>query len=127
MPWYNRIINQIITADQLFHFYIPVSGLKSVIVDRPEMRVGEKKKVLIGDKEILLFYLGGDRYLAFDSKCPHLGCDLSKVGVLIREELVCQCHFSHFSVVDGRPIKGASKRPIRVYPVKVEGGKLILG
>ncbi|AWS00664.1 Rieske (2Fe-2S) protein [Metallosphaera hakonensis] len=90
------------------------------------MRVGEKRKVEVQGSEILLIYLGGERYFAFDNKCPHLGCDLSKYGVLIREELVCQCHFSHFSVKDGRPLKGASKRPIRVYRVEVEGDKLIL-
>ncbi|MEM0168870.1 MULTISPECIES: Rieske (2Fe-2S) protein [Metallosphaera] len=90
------------------------------------MRVGEKKKILVENKEILLIYLGGERYLAFDNKCPHLGCDLSKYGVLIREELVCQCHFSHFSVKDGRPLKGASKRSIKVYSVKVNGSNLNL-
>ncbi|MCG3109747.1 3-phenylpropionate/cinnamic acid dioxygenase ferredoxin subunit [Metallosphaera sp. J1] len=97
-----------------------------MIVQRPEMRVGEKRKVEVEGKVILLIYLGGERYLAFDNACPHLGCDLSKYGVLIREELVCQCHFSHFSVRDGRPLKGASKRPIPVYSVKVEGDRLVL-
>ncbi|QKQ99463.1 Rieske (2Fe-2S) protein [Metallosphaera tengchongensis] len=97
-----------------------------MIIKRPEMKVGEKRKVVDEGKEILLIFLGGSRYLAFDNKCPHLGCDLSKYGVLIREELVCQCHFSHFSVIDGRPLKGASKRAIRVYDVRVEGEDLVL-
>ncbi|AWR97640.1 Rieske 2Fe-2S domain-containing protein [Acidianus sulfidivorans JP7] len=97
-----------------------------MIIDKPNLKVGEKKKISINGKEILLIYLGADRYLGFEPYCPHLGCDLEKYGVLIREELICQCHFSHFSIVDGRPIKGASKKSIKVYKVTVNHDKLII-
>ncbi|MBW9141042.1 MAG: Rieske (2Fe-2S) protein [Candidatus Aramenus sp.] len=95
-------------------------------VRKPEVKVGEKVKVVEGGQEILLIYLGAGRYLAFDNKCPHLKCDLYKYGVLIREELVCQCHFSHFSVKDGRPRKGPAKEPLKVYSVKDDGEYLII-
>lgn len=93
-------------------------------IKKPELKVGEKKKISVEDKEILLFYLGADRYLAFEPYCPHLGCDLEKYGVIIKEELICQCHFSHFSIKDGRPLKGASKKPIKVYKVLVDKDSL---
>lgn len=88
-------------------------------VPKPNLRIGEKKKIMIEGNEILLIYLGANRYLAFEPYCPHLGCDLEKYGVIIREELICQCHFSHFSIKDGRPLKGASKKPIKVYKVSI--------
>ncbi|BCU67222.1 (2Fe-2S)-binding protein [Sulfolobales archaeon HS-7] len=86
-----------------------------------DFRTGEKRKVKVGEKDVVVFYMGGDRFFAFDAYCPHLGCDILKVGVIIREELVCQCHFSHFSVFDGKVKKGASKKDIKTYKVEVIG------
>ncbi|ARM76346.1 Rieske (2Fe-2S) protein [Acidianus manzaensis] len=97
-----------------------------MILEKPNLKIGEKKKISIDGKEILLIYLGADRYLGFEPYCPHLGCDLEKYGVIIREELICQCHFSHFSIKDGKPIKGTSKKPIKVYKISVDKNKLII-
>ncbi|QIW25063.1 Rieske (2Fe-2S) protein [Sulfolobus sp. S-194] len=91
---------------------------------KSDFKVGEKKKIIVNGKDILIIYLGGNNFYALDNKCPHLGCDLSKVGVVIREELICQCHFTHFSLKDGRAIKGATKNPIKLYPVKIEGEEI---
>jgi len=93
-------------------------------IKKSEFKVGEKKKININGKDILVIYLGGNSFYALDNRCPHLGCDLSKVGVVIREELVCQCHFSHFSLKDGKVRKGPSKKPITLYPVKIEGDEV---
>ncbi|AAY79609.1 Rieske (2Fe-2S) protein [Sulfolobus acidocaldarius] len=95
-------------------------------IKRSELKPGEKKKVTIGNEEVILLYLGGGKYYAFQSRCPHLGCDLYKVGVVIREELVCQCHFTHFSINDGRAIKGATKKPLKLYRVQVDGEDIIV-
>jgi nitrite reductase/ring-hydroxylating ferredoxin subunit len=84
-----------------------------------DFRPGEKRGVRLDNREILVLYLGGRRFFACQRRCPHLGCDLYETGSLIKEELVCQCHFTHFSIVDGRAIKGATKRPLQVYEVSV--------
>ncbi|BCU69459.1 Rieske (2Fe-2S) protein [Stygiolobus caldivivus] len=93
---------------------------------KSDFKPGERRKIKVDDKEILVVYLGADRFYAFENKCPHLGCDLSKVAVVIREELVCQCHFTHFSLKDGKAIKGATKKPLKVYSVKVEGEEVVI-
>ena len=99
-------------------------------IKKPQLKVGEKTKIRLNvgseEKEIVILYLGGDKYIAFDAYCPHLGCDLEKYGVLIREEIICQCHFSHFSIKDGKPTKGASKKPLKVYKVEVKEDNLII-
>ena len=97
-----------------------------IVLSKSEFKPGEKKKIVSNNKEILVIYLGADRFYAFDNKCPHLGCDLSKVAVVIKEELVCQCHFTHFSLSDGKALKGATKKPLKVYKVRVEGDKVII-
>lgn len=91
-----------------------------------ELKPGEKKKLNVNSKEVLLINLGAGKYYAFDNKCPHLGCDLYKVGVVIREELICQCHFTHFSLKTGEARKGATKKPLKVYPVRVVGDEVII-
>lgn len=91
-----------------------------------DFRTGEKRKILVNGESILLFYMGGERFMAFQNYCPHLGCDLSKVGIIIREELICQCHFTHFSVTDGKVRKGATKNPIKVFRTSVRDGKVYI-
>jgi nitrite reductase/ring-hydroxylating ferredoxin subunit len=95
-------------------------------IPKSDFRPGDRRKIKVNDKELLIVYLGADRFYVVDSKCPHLGCDLSKVGVVIREELVCQCHFTHFSLVDGKAIKGATKKPLKTYKVTVEKEDIIV-
>ncbi|MEM0174237.1 MAG: Rieske (2Fe-2S) protein [Sulfolobaceae archaeon] len=79
------------------------------------LKIGEKKKIIVDNKELLLIFLGSNKIIICDVKCPHLGCDLYKYGVLIREEIICQCHFSHFSIHDGKVRKGPAERPLRIY------------
>ncbi|WP_338600118.1 Rieske (2Fe-2S) protein [Sulfolobus tengchongensis] len=101
--------------------------MREIRISRNGFRTGEKRKISLPDgKELVIFYLGADRFFAFDNRCPHLGCDISKYGVIIKEELVCQCHFSHFSIYTGEPKKGASRKPIRVYKTQVTPDEVII-
>ncbi len=86
-------------------------------IKKSSLRPGEKRVFEIEKEEVLVIYLGGDKFIAVSNKCPHLGCRLDKTGVVIREELVCQCHFTHFSLESGEPRKGATKRSLKVYKV----------
>ncbi|MBP1356922.1 MAG: Rieske 2Fe-2S domain-containing protein [Sulfolobus sp.] len=79
-------------------------------------RIGEK--FLINDN-IIVVYLGGEKYVAFERYCPHLRCDLFKYGVIIGDEVICQCHFTHFSLKSGNAIKGATSKSLKIYSVKV--------
>ncbi|MCY0858938.1 MAG: Rieske (2Fe-2S) protein [Sulfolobaceae archaeon] len=86
-------------------------------------RIGER--FLINEDKVVV-YLGGNKFVAFERYCPHLRCDLFKYGVIIGDEVICQCHFTHFSLTDGKPIKGATNKPLRVYKVINEGETLKL-
>ncbi|MDT7861510.1 MAG: Rieske (2Fe-2S) protein [Saccharolobus sp.] len=101
--------------------------MNEIKISRNEFKTGERRKIVLPDgREIVVFYLGADRFFVFDNKCPHLGCDISKYGVIIKEELICQCHFSHFSIYTGEPKKGASKKPIKTYKVRIENEDVII-
>ncbi|BBG24279.1 Rieske (2Fe-2S) protein [Sulfuracidifex tepidarius] len=96
----------------------------SLRINKSEFKTGEKKVVKNGDTEILVIYLGGSSFYAVNNKCPHLGCKLDKTGVVIREELVCQCHFTHFSLKTGEPRRGATRRPLPIYKVIDKGDEI---
>ena len=103
------------------------AGMTEIRLKRSDFKTGEKRKIVVnGEKELVIFYLGGDKFFAFNNKCPHLGCDISKYGVIIKEELVCQCHFTHFSIYTGEAKKGATKKPIEIYKVKVTEDEVII-
>lgn len=101
-----------------------------------DFKDGEKKKIKIGDKEIMLARVGNN-YYAVDNRCPHIGGDLSQ-GTLEGTIITCPRHRSQFDIADGKvirwtnwsgPIKalaGAIKspRPVVTYKTKVEGNEI---
>jgi 3-phenylpropionate/trans-cinnamate dioxygenase ferredoxin subunit len=103
-----------------------------------EFKEGTMKKVMAGDKEVLLARVD-DSYYAIGNRCPHMGGDLS-TGKLAGNIVTCPRHGSQFDVTNGhnvRWIKGAgmvavlgkiikSPRPVPVYPVKIEGEKIFI-
>ncbi|MCH4814493.1 MAG: Rieske (2Fe-2S) protein [Saccharolobus sp.] len=114
----------------MVYFNFPLAHIKDVEnirISKTSFKTGEKRKITLPNgQELVIFYLGADRFFVFDNRCPHLGCDLSKYGVIIKEELVCQCHFSHFSIYTGEPKKGAAKKPIKLYKVQVTEDEVII-
>jgi 3-phenylpropionate/trans-cinnamate dioxygenase ferredoxin subunit len=100
---------------------------------------GTMRKVNVHGREILLARAGG-RYYAADTLCPHLAADLSQ-GTLRGTILTCPMHRSRFDLTDGRVIrwtdltgikltfakKARQPRPLTLYPVKIEGEKILVG
>jgi 3-phenylpropionate/trans-cinnamate dioxygenase ferredoxin subunit len=99
---------------------------------------GSKIKVSLQGHDIMLARVG-DSYYAIDSRCPHMGGDLS-AGTLDSRIITCPRHGSQFDISDGhnvRWLKGSglmsavlktfsSAKPVRSYPVKVEGDAVMV-
>ena len=62
--------------------------------------------------------------VAYAPQCTHLGCAYHWEAP--RNEFVCPCHESRFSI-DGRVLGGPAARPLDRYPVRVENSKLLIG
>ena len=60
----------------------------------------------------------GDRYLTFETWCPHAECPLAD-GWLEDEAIRCACHGSLFSLVDGAVLEGPALDPIAVVAASV--------
>ena len=103
-----------------------------------ELIDGTMKDVSVNGREILLARVG-DRYYAADNRCPHMGGKLSH-GKLEGTVATCPLHGSQFDLRDGRVVrwlKGSgivsavgralkSPRPLTIYNVKVEDGKVMI-
>ena len=63
-------------------------------------------------------------FTAFDSTCPHQGCQTSAQGS--DGELVCPCHNSVFDPATGEVISGPATSGLTVLPVSVEGADLVI-
>ncbi len=103
-----------------------------------DLKEGTIKKVMVSGHGILLARVKG-HYYAVDALCPHLAGDLSQ-GTLRETTLTCPMHNSQFDVRDGHVIRWTDQtgirlslasqtyppRPLKHYPVLVEGEKILI-
>lgn len=64
------------------------------------------------------------QFRAFSRTCPHAGCQVDRVD---GDEIVCPCHGSRYSVVDGSRVSGPTPRGLTEVPVQVNGNRLEVG
>jgi 3-phenylpropionate/trans-cinnamate dioxygenase ferredoxin subunit len=100
---------------------------------------GTMRTVKAGEREILLARVG-ERYYAAESRCPHMGGELS-LGTLEGTMVTCPVHHSRFDLEDGRVERWTdwpaivmamakylkAPRALAVYEVKVEEGRVLVG
>ena len=65
-------------------------------------------------------------FVAFEDRCPHMGCSLSAMGTLDGRTLTCGCHGSEFDVTSGEVLGGPARSPLLMRSVIVEGGDLLI-
>lgn len=105
---------------------------------KDDLRNGTMKEVSVEGRNILLARVA-DRYYAIDSRCPHLGGNLSR-GRLEGTVVTCPLHGSQFDVTDGRivrwlkvsgPLQTVGKlfrgpKPVATYNVRVEDDSVLV-
>lgn len=103
-----------------------------------DLKDGAIRKSRVDGKDLLIVKVGGE-YFCADARCPHMSGDLTK-GIVEGTILTCPVHGSQFDLKDGRVIrwtdmKGLSAsviklfkapKPLKTYPVKVDGEKLLV-
>jgi len=102
------------------------------IAQTDDIKAGEKKKIALNGKVILLVNIQ-DTYFAIDNKCPHMGGSLYE-GNLNGYNIICPRHGSAFDVRTGKVTKGGKMAFINVkvngiqtYPIKIEGADILIG
>lgn len=96
-------------------------------------------EVDVGGDTLLLARVG-ETYFASQGRCPHLHGDLAK-GTLEGTIVTCPRHGSQFDLTDGHVVRwtdwtGVAEsvaeairhpRPIKVYDVRIEEGRVLVG
>lgn len=102
-----------------------------MIAELSDLQSGQKKKISVGPKEILLVNVQG-KFHAMESTCPHMGGDLS-LGELQGTNIICPKHHAVFDVTSGKAVQNgkllfvaAKVHDLKHYPIKIEGNQILV-
>lgn len=108
-------------AEKNIHWYLVFSSLEKAIEQVPDKRA---VRVELDDKQFCLAR-SGERFFAFEDKCPHQGVPLNK-GKIEEENFVCPWHRYAFNLKNGRE-KNNMCDVLSTYQVKIENNKVLIG
>jgi 3-phenylpropionate/trans-cinnamate dioxygenase ferredoxin component len=77
-----------------------------------------------GTDQVLVVNTNGE-FHALQGVCSHEYFELDK-GFLTNGTLTCALHLSRFDLENGEPLDPPADAPLAVYPVVVEGGRVII-
>ncbi|MBN3807655.1 MocE family 2Fe-2S type ferredoxin [Paraburkholderia sp. Ac-20347] len=89
----------------------------------------------IEDEDVMRFDHAGQTYAIYridgvvyasDGLCTHERVHLSD-GLVMGHVIECPKHNGRFDVRDGRPLGAPVCEKLRTHPVKVEGGRVLIG
>jgi nitrite reductase/ring-hydroxylating ferredoxin subunit len=88
-----------------------------------EIPEGRGKLVVVGDREVALFFAGG-RHYAMDDCCPHMGESLS-VGDVRDGLVICARHLWAFRLADGS-CPDVPTLKAETFEVRVQGDRILV-
>jgi 3-phenylpropionate/trans-cinnamate dioxygenase ferredoxin component len=77
-----------------------------------------------GTDQVLVVNTGGE-FTAVQGVCSHEYFELDK-GFLTAGTLTCALHLSRFDLSNGEPLDPPAEEPLAVYPVVIEGGRVLI-
>lgn len=80
--------------------------------------------VILDDPGVVITQPADGEIKAFSAICTHQGCLVEEV---VDNEIVCPCHGSRFSAVDGSVVQGPATVGLATAGVVVDGGNVVLG
>jgi len=87
-----------------------------------QLAEGQAVSIPVGRRMIALVKSGGEVF-AVDDVCTHDGAELTG-GAIEGAEIICPRHGARFCLRTGEALSPPAYEPIRVYPTKIEGGRL---
>jgi 3-phenylpropionate/trans-cinnamate dioxygenase ferredoxin component len=85
---------------------------------------GEAVRVDVRGTPVAVFNLGGE-LRAIEARCTHVGGPLDK-GRVTGRLVTCPLHGSQFNLDTGQVVRGPAMTPERTFPVRLEGGVLVV-
>ena len=98
------------------------SGASGAIAAVADIPVGGG--LILANEAIVLTQPTAGEVKAFSAVCTHQGCLVSEV---VDNEIICPCHGSRFSGLDGAVITGPAQTPLESASIVLDGGSVVLG
>lgn len=89
-----------------------------------EFPPGTMKLCDVDGETVLVTNLDGT-FHATQGICSHEYFELDR-GMLTGDSILCTLHLSRFSLIDGEVIDPPAEWPLAVYPVVVDGGRVLI-
>lgn len=99
----------------------PAPGAQAGIAAVADIPVGGGK--IFADQSVVVTQPQAGTFAAFDTTCPHQGCQVTEVT---DGSISCPCHGSRFAVTDGAPTEGPATSPLGTRNVTVQGDRIVL-
>lgn len=80
-------------------------------------------KIVTTDNGTVVTQPSAGTYKAFTAICTHQGCT---VGSVSNNQIMCPCHGSIYSAVDGHVIQGPAPAPLAAKTISVSAGQIML-
>ncbi|MDX2166646.1 MAG: Rieske (2Fe-2S) protein [Deltaproteobacteria bacterium] len=84
--------------------------------DAAALAVNEARAVAVSGGEVLTVKLADGEVVAFDRRCPHLGCPV--VWAAEHQRFECPCHHAAFDARSGRVLFGPPRRGLTAAIVR---------
>lgn len=84
-----------------------------------EVPIGGIVPVVCGGEDILLCRTTIGVFAVAD-RCPHASQPMRN-GRIRGQSLVCPVHGARFALIDGAPISGPARQPVKTFPVRING------
>jgi nitrite reductase/ring-hydroxylating ferredoxin subunit len=103
---------------------VPTEAEFTPVLDADSLVEGKPQRVEWYGIPVVLVRSGGEVYALTDI-CTHLGCSLAS-GEVRDGSIICRCHGSRFSLVDGQVLDGPATYPETSFEVRVQQGRIEL-
>ena len=77
--------------------------------------------IILSEEKLVLTQPIAGEVGAFSVTCTHQGCPVSQVS---EDGIICACHNSIFSTLDGSVVSGPATRGLDLIEIKVENGQV---
>jgi nitrite reductase/ring-hydroxylating ferredoxin subunit len=93
-----------------------------------ELVDGKATRIMVGEQAVLVLR-ASEQMFAIGNQCTHQGAGLDRGVVKIAGSLrtvTCPAHGSMFNLETGKPMRPPAMKPVPVYDVKVEDGRVFV-
>jgi len=90
-----------------------------------EFEATDRKLVDLGDDELVGLFKIDDEYFAIDAYCSHQRASMVH-GDIEDHEIICPLHGARFDLKSGRHLSPPAVRPVKTYPVRIDGDAILI-